>query len=264
MSTFINQQKSWRKVLGWLSSTSIIGIFSSRVTRSFSSSVNSKEARYTPLRIEKKETKLHRAFITSSFQSLSLKAQSHFQLSVESHPGLHWFCFTSLCDWSIPQQIRCKTKTNHDLVARFCPHFKQFGCFHFEFSIAPKGILWSNFGFGFTTINRKVSTLAIKQSLSRKSKNVWDYKRFKTFGSQSWSESRDVYSAKKHTSWRCPRTNQSIFLRCHGRDSSRNERSYYSVQMQCDRWIELSSFCSMSCRDCFMTMRWYIAHFKGR
>ena len=50
---------------------------------------------------------------------------------------------------SSSQQIRCKTKTNHDLVARFSPHFKQFGCFHFEFSIAPKGILWSNFGFGF-------------------------------------------------------------------------------------------------------------------
>ena len=132
MSTFINQQKSWRKVLGWLSSTSIIGIFSSRVTRSFSSSVNSKEARYTPLRIEKKETKLHKAFITSSFQSLSLKAQSHFQLRVESHPGLHWFIgFASLRSVIGPssQQIRCKTKTNHDLVARFFPHFKQFGCF---------------------------------------------------------------------------------------------------------------------------------------
>ena len=48
--TFMNQQKSWRKVLGWLSSTSIIGIFSSTVTRSFSSSVNKREARYTPLK----------------------------------------------------------------------------------------------------------------------------------------------------------------------------------------------------------------------
>lgn len=47
--TFMSQQKSWRKVLGWLSSTSIIGIFSSTVTRSFSSSVNNREARYTPL-----------------------------------------------------------------------------------------------------------------------------------------------------------------------------------------------------------------------
>ena len=48
--TFMSQQKSWRKVLGWLSSTSIIGIFSSTVTRSFSSSVNKREARYTPLK----------------------------------------------------------------------------------------------------------------------------------------------------------------------------------------------------------------------
>ena len=70
MSTFINQQKSWRKVLGWLSSTSIIGIFSSRVTRSFSSSVNSKEARYTPLRIEKKRNQttwsIHHVFFPES------------------------------------------------------------------------------------------------------------------------------------------------------------------------------------------------------
>ena len=82
-------------------------------------------------------------------------------------------------------------------MACFSPHFKQFGCFHFEFSIAPKGILWSNFGFGFTTINRKVSTLAIKQSLSRKSKNVWDYKRFKTFVPVSHDQSHVMYTPPK-------------------------------------------------------------------
>ena len=98
---------------------------------------------------------------------------------------------------SSSQQIRCKTKTNHDLVARFSPHFKQFGCFHFEFSIAPKGILWSNFGFGFTTINQKVSTLAIKQSLSKKSKNVWDCKRFKTFVTVSHDQSHVMYIPPK-------------------------------------------------------------------
>ena len=57
---------------------------------------------------------------------------SHFQLSVESHPGLHWFCFTSICDWSrqlapLSQPIRCKTKTNHDGVARVFPRFRQLG-----------------------------------------------------------------------------------------------------------------------------------------
>ena len=82
-------------------------------------------------------------------------------------------------------------------MARFFPHFKQFGCFYFEFSIAPKGILWFNFGFGFTTINRKVSTLAIKQSLSRKSKNVWDYKRFKTFVTVSHDQSHVMYIPPK-------------------------------------------------------------------
>ena len=42
-----------------------------------------------------------------------------FQLSVKSNPGLHWFCFTMLCDWSknllpLSGPIKCKTETNHD------------------------------------------------------------------------------------------------------------------------------------------------------
>ena len=41
--------------------------------------------------------------------------QSNFQLSVESNPGLNWFCFTVLFDWSRKlappsQPIRCKLK----------------------------------------------------------------------------------------------------------------------------------------------------------
>ena len=41
------------------------------------------------------------------------------------------FCFATLCDWfrkltPISQPIRCKTKINHDLVARVFPRFKQF------------------------------------------------------------------------------------------------------------------------------------------
>ena len=53
---------------------------------------------------------------------------NNFQLNVDSNPRFHWFCFTSLCDWSgklapLPQQIRTKTKTSHDLVARVFPHF---------------------------------------------------------------------------------------------------------------------------------------------
>ena len=74
-------------------------------------------------------------------------------------------CFTSLCDWfrklaQLSQPIRCKTKTNHDLVARVFPRFRQFG-FCFEFSLALKGIFLSSywllwlFRFGFTTLNRK-------------------------------------------------------------------------------------------------------------
>ena len=45
------------------------------------------------------------------------------QSSVKINPRLHWFFFTSLCDQSrkiasASQPIRCKTKTNRDLVTR--------------------------------------------------------------------------------------------------------------------------------------------------
>ena len=54
----------------------------------------------------------------------------------------NWFYLTLLCDWSRKlapsfEQIRCKNKNNCDaLVIRVFPRFKQFGCFHFEFSLA--------------------------------------------------------------------------------------------------------------------------------
>ena len=60
---------------------------------------------------------------------------------VESNSGLHWFCITSLCDWSrklapLSKAITCKTKSNHDLVARVFPRFWRFVCFYFEVSFA--------------------------------------------------------------------------------------------------------------------------------
>ena len=60
---------------------------------------------------------------------------------VESNSGLHWFCITSLCDWSrkltpLFKAITCKTKTNHDLIARVFPRFWQFVCFYSEVSFA--------------------------------------------------------------------------------------------------------------------------------
>ena len=50
--------------------------------------------------------------------------QRSFQLRVESIRGLHQLNSTSFCDWfrkleSLSQPIRCKTETNHDLVATF-------------------------------------------------------------------------------------------------------------------------------------------------
>ena len=37
----------------------------------------------------------------------------------------------------LSQPIRCKTKTNRDLITRVFPRFRQFTCVFFEFSLAP-------------------------------------------------------------------------------------------------------------------------------
>ena len=44
------------------------------------------------------------------------------------------------------------TKTNHDLVARVFPRFRQFHCFYFEFSLALRVFFFlidRYFGFGY-------------------------------------------------------------------------------------------------------------------
>ena len=53
---------------------------------------------------------------------------------------LLWFCFTTLCDWfrnlaPLSQPIRCKTKTNHDLVACVFPRLAPMTCICFNFSL---------------------------------------------------------------------------------------------------------------------------------
>ena len=60
-------------------------------------------------------------------------------------PGLHWFWFTMHCDWSRKlappsQPIRCKTKTNHDLVTHVFPRLSPVTCVYFEFLLAPSDI----------------------------------------------------------------------------------------------------------------------------
>ena len=77
-----------------------------------------------------------------------LNTIEHFQSRVKSNPGSHWFCSTPLCDWSRKltlffQPIRCKTRTNHDLVAHVFPRFGQFGSFYFEFSLVQYSSLYS-------------------------------------------------------------------------------------------------------------------------
>ena len=75
----------------------------------------------------------------------SFRLRRKFQLSVESNPGLHWFCFTTLCDWSRKlappsQPIRYKTKTNHDLVTRVFPRLRLVTCIYFRFSLVRSDI----------------------------------------------------------------------------------------------------------------------------
>ena len=58
-------------------------------------------------------------------------------------------CFTSLSHWSrkltpLTRPIRCKTKTNGDLVARVFPPLRQFTCFDFAFLLTVKGTLLSS------------------------------------------------------------------------------------------------------------------------
>ena len=95
--------------------------------------------------------------------SCSQAFQSNFQLSVKSNPGLHWFCFTILCGWSIKlappsQPIRCKTKTNRDLVTRVSSRLHVFTLSSHWLLLIFIFVLigrCDNFGFGFTTLNRK-------------------------------------------------------------------------------------------------------------
>ena len=95
-----------------------------------------------------------------------LFTKNDFQLNVESYPGSHWFCFTSLCDWSrdlapLSQPIKSKTKANLDSVAHVFPRFRQLDCFYLELSLVLK--IFSSpligrcyyFSLGFTTLNRK-------------------------------------------------------------------------------------------------------------
>ena len=73
-------------------------------------------------------------------------ASNNFQLSVASYLGLHWFCFTSLCDWSRKLTPSSQpiwfvfTLSSHWLLRIFL--FLLIGFCDY-------------FGFSFTTLNRK-------------------------------------------------------------------------------------------------------------
>ena len=70
------------------------------------------------------------------------KSLSNFKWSIVGNPRLDWFSFTPPSDRSkknapLSQPIRCKTKTNPDLVARVFPRFAGF---FFEFLLVLNGM----------------------------------------------------------------------------------------------------------------------------
>ena len=69
--------------------------------------------------------------------------EQFFQFTVLRNPRLRYFVLSkklaSLC-----QKSESKPKTNHDLVARVFPRFRQFGCFYLEFSLALRDIFLSS------------------------------------------------------------------------------------------------------------------------
>ena len=84
--------------------------------------------------------------LTMTAMWVTLCYQSSFQLSVESRITLVvlffalWLVQKTLATLSTNQ---FKTKTNHDLVARVFPRFRQFVCLYFEFSLALRVIFIS-------------------------------------------------------------------------------------------------------------------------
>ena len=73
------------------------------------------------------------------------KSLSNFKWSIVGNPRLDWFSFTPPSDWSkknapLSQPIRCKTKTNPDLVARVFPLLGRFAGFYFEFLLVLNGM----------------------------------------------------------------------------------------------------------------------------
>ena len=82
------------------------------------------------------------------------------------------FLFSSLCDWSekltlFSQPIRCKTKTNFDLVACVFPRFRRFGRLYSEFLLALRSIFlssdWSLWFFWFWFYDTQSKSAISKQ-----------------------------------------------------------------------------------------------------
>lgn len=83
-------------------------------------------------------------------------------MSAKNNMGFFWVCFTSHFDQSkkytpLSKPIKCKTKINRDLVARFFRLSVSLLGFTLSFHGLPKAAVGfcGYFGFGFTTLNRK-------------------------------------------------------------------------------------------------------------
>ena len=111
---------------------------------------------------DKKHCQTPFIFTTALFQKkIPFTKITFFKMSVKRNPEQPLFCFTSLCHWSrrlapISQPIRCKTKTNHDLVARVFPRFGRFGCLYLILKVFLTFLLicpCDYFGFGSETLS---------------------------------------------------------------------------------------------------------------
>ena len=119
------------------------------------------------------------------FLYLVIVAFCNFQLSVEYNPGLLWFYFIFLCNWSrklasLSQPIRCKTKTNRDLVTCVFPRFgylrfpalwlRAFSRALVSLPVSSQRLFslflvshWDYNGFGLTTLNLSSKLIVILQ-----------------------------------------------------------------------------------------------------
>ena len=91
----------------------------------------------------------HGSFLMVSHGISQMPNWSSFQLGVERNPG--FFGFLNFALW-LAKKTRAVLSTNQ--IQNYKLRFKQFACFHFDFSLACDDVIdsrWDYFSFGFST-----------------------------------------------------------------------------------------------------------------